>query len=41
MNFGKVHTDFRIEIKDIKINKVNEEEINEILNLFEEYSLTK
>ena len=41
MNFGKVHTDFRIEIKAIKINKVIEKEINEILNLFEEYSLTK
>ena len=39
--FWKVHTDFRIEIKAIKINKVIEKEINEILNLFEEYSLIK
>ncbi len=39
--FWKVHTDFRIEIKVIKINKLNEEEKNEILNLFEEYSLIK
>ena len=39
--FWKVHTDFRIEIKAIKINKVNEKKINEIRNLFEEHSLTK
>ena len=39
MNFKKVHPDFGIEIKDIKINKINHEEITEILNLFEEYSL--
>ena len=39
--FWKVHTDFRIEIKVIKINKLNEEEENEILNIFEEYSLIK
>lgn len=36
MNFGKVHADFGIEIKDININKVNE-----ILNLFEKYLLIK
>ena len=41
MNFRKVLTDFVIEIKDIKINKVNEEEKNEILNLYKEYSLIK
>ena len=39
MNFKKVHPDFGIEIKDIKINKTNKKEIDEILNLFEEYSL--
>ena len=39
MNFKKVHSDFGIEIKDIKINKANKKDINEILNLFEEYSL--
>ena len=39
MNFKKVHPDFGIEIKDIKINKGNKKEIDEILNLFEEYSL--
>ena len=39
MNFKKVHPDFGIEIKDIKINKANKKEIDEILNLFEEYSL--
>ena len=39
MNFKKVHPDFGIEIKDIKINKINHKEITEILNLFEEYSL--
>ena len=41
MNFNKVHLDFGIEIKDMYINKVNEEEKNQILNLFEEYSLIK
>ena len=41
MNFRKVHTDFVIEIKDVKIIKVNEEKKNKILNLFEEYSLIK
>ena len=35
MNFKKVHPDFGIEIKDIKINKINHKEIIEILNLFE------
>ena len=39
MNFKKVHPDFGIEIKDIKINKAYKKDINEILNLFEEYSL--
>ena len=39
MNFKKVHPDFGIKIKDVKINKINHKEINEILNLFEEYSL--
>ena len=39
MNFKKVHPDFGIEINDIKINKANKKEIDEILNLFEEYSL--
>ena len=39
MNFKKVHPDFGIEIKDIKINKADKKDINEILNLFEEYSL--
>ena len=39
MNFKKVHPDFGIEIKDIKINNAETKEINEILNLFEEYSL--
>ena len=39
MNFKKVHPDFGIEINDIKINKINHEEITEILNLFEKYSL--
>ena len=39
MNLKKVHPDFGIEIKDIKINNAETKEINEILNLFEEYSL--
>ena len=39
MNFKKVHPDFGIEIKDIKINKINHGEITEIINLFEKYSL--
>ena len=29
--FQKVHPDFGIEIKDIKINKINHKEITEIL----------
>ena len=32
MNFNKVHPDFGIEIKNLKINKANKEVINEILN---------
>ena len=39
MNFKKVHPDFGIEIKDIKINKADKKDINEILNLFEEYQI--
>ena len=39
MNFKKVHPDFGIEIKDIKINKADKKDIKEILDLFEEYSL--
>ena len=39
MNFKKVHPDFGIEIKDIKINKADTKVINEILNLFEDHSL--
>ena len=30
MNFKKVHPDFGIEIKDIKINKADKKDINEI-----------
>ena len=36
MNFKKVHPDFGIEIKDIKINKANKKEKDEVLILFEE-----
>ena len=39
MNFKKTHPNFGIEIKDLKINKATKKEINEILSLFEEYSL--
>ena len=39
MNFKKAHPNFGIEIEDLKINKANKNEINEILSLFEEYSL--
>ena len=39
MNFKKIHPNFGIEIKDIKINKADKKDIKEILNLFEEYSL--
>ena len=35
MNFKTVHPDFGIEIKNIKITKINHNEITEILNLFE------
>ena len=33
MNFKKIHPDFGIEIKDLKINKADKKDINEILNL--------
>ncbi len=39
MNFKKVHPNFGIQIYNLKINKITNEEINKIINLFEEYSL--
>lgn len=39
MNFQKLHPNFVIKIDCLKINKISREEINSILNLFEEYSL--